>query len=40
MSDPRTHNQRVEDALEEAWLAGEITHADACAELEELGDRP
>jgi hypothetical protein len=40
MTDPRTHNQRIEDQLEEAWLAGEISHAEACAELDELDDRP
>ena len=28
-------SQSVEDQLEEAWLSGEITHADACAELED-----
>lgn len=38
--DPRTYNQRVEDELEEAWLAGDISHVDACAALEELPDRP
>lgn len=38
--DPRTYNQRVEDELEQAWLNGEISHADACFELDELPDRP
>ncbi|QOP66197.1 hypothetical protein SEA_DANIELLEIGNACE_57 [Arthrobacter phage DanielleIgnace] len=27
----------IEDQLEAAWLAGEMTHAEACEELEESG---
>ena len=38
--DNRTHAQRVEDELESAWMRGEISHAEACAELAELEDRP
>ncbi|WP_267294547.1 hypothetical protein [Mycobacterium hackensackense] len=38
--DNRTYAQRVEDDLEDAWQRGEISYAEACAELEDLGDRP
>lgn len=34
----RTHAQRIEDELEEAWIRGEITHSQACAELEQFND--